>query len=310
MDIDEKPIQLELTGPEISLEIQKSPSIKVLLLKMAFLSMIRPSTLSHDTSLSKARIVLNNLRPNREMIQGYKSVCGFSRPDDTIPISYFQTLFIGLLGKFITTPYFPINPMGLIHIGQSFEQKRPIAMDETLDLSCRLQGVTKTQKGITSQFLLEVMSDKKIVWQGISSFFTRSKHKKAREKRPEKKEENFLPIMETIMVPWNMGRRYARVSGDYNPHHLHWLTARVFGFKQPIAHGMWSLARVMARLEKECDTPYPVGVNAEFKLPIFMPATITMGYEKIKNQPQKDLINFELRDEKKRLPHLKGQLFF
>jgi acyl dehydratase len=365
MAIDEKTIQLELTGSETLVEIKEYPSIKALFLKMFFLSMVRPSSHSDDIIVSKARIVLNNLRPDREIIQGYKDVCGFSKPhnietnnlktnnikpdkrqiNNNIPISYLQTLFIGLLGKFITTPYFPINPMGLIHIGQSFEQKRAITVDETLDLSCRLHYVTKTQKGIITQFLLEVMSDKKIVWQGISSFFTRNKVKQSKKERDEKKEETFLKIKETISVPQNMGRQYAGVSGDYNPHHLYWFTAMIFGFKQPIAHGMWSLARVIASLEKNFDTQYPLGVEAAFKLPIFMPASISLGYEKLTNQPDddpldknrpvknrsgknrpdkdrsdkdrsdkgqpvKNQINFELRDKKKGLPHLKGQFYF
>jgi len=329
MDIAENPVHLELTGPEISVEIKKYPSIKTLFLKMALLSLKRPSTLADDINLSRARMVLNNLTLDTEKIQKYKRVCGFTNPGNTIPISYFQTLFIGLLGKFVTTPYFPINPMGLIHIGQSFEQKRPITTDETLVLSCSLHGVTKTQKGITSQFLLEVISDKKTIWKGISSFFTRSKIKRSK-KKISKEKETFLTILETIFVPRDMGRQYAGVSNDYNPHHLHWLTARIFGFKQPIAHGMWSLARVIASLESDCESQYPRGVNAEFKLPIFMPATITLGYEKQKpetsktqtsktqdskpptdkNKTHENQINFELRDESKGVPHLKGQFYF
>jgi acyl dehydratase len=40
------------------------------------------------------------------------------------------------------------------------------------------------------------------------------------------------------------GRRYARVSGDYNPIHLWGLTARAFGFRRPILHGLATGARV------------------------------------------------------------------
>lgn len=36
----------------------------------------------------------------------------------------------------------------------------------------------------------------------------------------------------------DLGRRYARVSGDINPIHLHALSARAFGFRRAIAHGM------------------------------------------------------------------------
>ena len=36
-------------------------------------------------------------------------------------------------------------------------------------------------------------------------------------------------------LPADQGRRYAAVSGDYNPIHLYGWAARPFGFKQPIA---------------------------------------------------------------------------
>ena len=52
----------------------------------------------------------------------------------------------------------------------------------------------------------------------------------------------------TIDVPGDIGRRYAGVSGDPNPIHMYAVTARLFGFKSAIAHGMWSYARVLAAL--------------------------------------------------------------
>ncbi len=278
------------------------------------------------------------MKPNTKKILRYKRVCGFSCPDDSnaidpdntdIPASYLQTLFIGVLGKFITTAHFPINPLGLIHVGQSFEQKRAVTTDETLDLACELQGVTKSPKGIHTQFLLTVYSGNEVVWQGISTFFTRSKNKRPKKKRVERKEEQFLDIKESILVPRDTGLKYAGVSGDYNPHHLYGFTAKMIGFKQPIAHGMWSFARVMASMEKKFGARYPMRADAAFKLPIFMPATVTLGHEPAKrieeNQPFKTLpdetrinetrinktrIDFELRDEKKGLPHLKGQFEF
>src|SRR6266487_1403229 len=44
-------------------------------------------------------------------------------------------------------------------------------------------------------------------------------------------------------LPADLGRRYAAVSGDRNPIHLYRLTAWLFGFRRPIAHGMWAAAR-------------------------------------------------------------------
>lgn len=300
---------IPLADPETSLEIKALPSMGFIFLKALLISPFRSNTIADEAVINKSRIVLNGYTPDKDLISNYRQVCAFSedRPD-IIPISYLQTLFIGLLGKFITSSFFPINPLGLIHIFQSFEQKRPVTTDETLDLACTLGSIKKTEKGIETNFILEVMSKDKLVWKGISIFFTRSRIKKQKSSR--KKDDIFLEKKETILVPSDTGRKYACVSRDYNPYHLYTVLAKLFGFKRAIAHGMWSLARVVASLDKEFGIQGPAVIEASFKLPIFMPATITLGYDcqsETKNQ-KTTIVIFELRDKQKGLPHLKGRL--
>ncbi|MCP3873759.1 MAG: hypothetical protein GY699_11455 [Desulfobacteraceae bacterium] len=300
--------KVELADSEIIVEIKKHPSMGFIFLKALLISFLRSSTIADNAVVDRTRIVLKNYTPNKDLVRNYRTVCSFSQDKKNfIPISYLQTLFIGLLGKFITSPFFPINPLGLIQISQSFKQKRPVRIDEILDLSCAICGINKTQKGIETTFALEVKSNKELVWQGISTFFTRSPVK--RKKTPKKKDEKFLEKKETIFVPTGTGRRYAVVSGDYNPHHQYNILAKLFGFKKAIAHGMWSLARVIASLDKEFDIHESVKIEASFKLPIFMPATTALGFEsKTDKDNQQTIINFELRDKQKGLPHLKGRL--
>ncbi len=300
--------QIALAVPETLVEIKTYPSMKFIFVKAFLTSPFRSNTFKDDLIVQKTRIVLKNYLPDKKLIKNYRIVCGFSqdRPE-IIPISYLQTLFIGLLGKFITSSFFPINPLGLIHIFQSFEQKRAVTMDEILDLACSLDSIKKTGKGIEIGFALEVWSKGELVWQGASVFFTRSPVKK--KQTAEKKEELFLEKKENILVPADTGRKYAKVSGDYNPHHLYTVFAKFFGFKRAIAHGMWSLARVVASLDKEFDIHDSAFVEASFKLPIFMPATTCLGYDcQNDTENQQTIVNFELRDKQKGLPHLKGRL--
>jgi acyl dehydratase len=71
----------------------------------------------------------------------------------------------------------------------------------------------------------------------------------------------------------DLGRRYARVSGDRNPIHLWKLSAKMLGFKRQIVHGMWSKARVCAAIEPAL-ADAPVCVRCEFKQPIFLPGKV------------------------------------
>jgi acyl dehydratase len=70
-------------------------------------------------------------------------------------------------------------------------------------------------------------------------------------------------------VPGDTGRRYAAVSGDRNPIHLHSLSARAFGFPSAIAHGMWTYARALAWLDGRLGDSHTSEI--EFRAPLRIP---------------------------------------
>jgi len=295
-------------GPQILVPMTQMPGVPALFGKLLALAMVRSPNLSLDTHLKNACIIFRNHRIDKDKLRGFKQVCGYDPDTDSMPAPFIQTLFIGLVSKFIGSPYFPITPMGLIQVSQSFELKQALSAEIPLDLFCRLLDMTQTDRGIHTRFSMEAKisqgeDDALPVWQGVATYFTRAKH--PGPKNIKKREDIPLPLEETMGVPENTGRQYAAVSGDYNPHHLYGWTARFMGFKQAIAHGMWSLARSCANLEKAFGYPETFELEGEFKLPIFLPATITLGIA-----PRQDGARFELRDQDQKLPHLKGSFRF
>ena len=292
------------SGPTTEIRVTRVPSIPKLFATLIALSFARKSRLAEDASLENVRTVFEGWQLDPAQISRFKSVCGYGDDGHPVPAPYIQTLFIGLVSRFIGSPHFPINPMGLIQVGQSFCLERPIALSESLDLSCTLKDMTQTPRGITTRMSFEAESKGGLVWQGIATYFTRAKNPPPKD-RSQKVEEAGLPVREVIRVPANTGRRYASVSRDFNPHHLYPWTAKLIGFKRAIAHGIWSLARAGASLEKAYGYPEHLEMEGALKLPIFLPSTVTLGYEK-----QEEGIRFELRDEKRALPHLKGTFSF
>ncbi len=91
--------------------------------------------------------------------------------------------------------------------------------------------------------------EKELVWQGIATYLTPVKGRETKGKKPLPLDTP-LPVKEIIDVPGNTGRRYAAVSRDFNPHHLYTWTALPMGFKHPIAHGIWSMARAAQALKR------------------------------------------------------------
>jgi len=95
----------------------------------------------------------------------------------------------------------------------------------------------------------------------------------------------------------NTGRRYALVSGDFNLIHIHAVTAKAFGFKQAIAHGMWSKARALASLE----LPEAYEADVNFKLPMYLPSRV----ELLSAEQGQDTV-FLICNAKSHKPHVAG----
>lgn len=290
-----------------SVHLTHLPPMPAIFCKLLMSAVGKQTRIPFHGRVTKGRLCLHKVSFDPNRVHRYRQVCGFSHaPEDpAVPPGYLQTLFIGLLGRYITSDFFPINPMGLIQTGQQFESRCPVLISDTLDLFCTLQDMTLTAKGISTRFLLEIYRDDKQVWQGISTYLTRTSRSKSTSRTVQ---DRPLPARMSVEVPAGTGRGYARVSGDYNPHHLSNVTARIIGFKQAMVHGMWSLARTLACLEQITPLVPPYSVDAAFKLPIFMPATLRLGYEQVLNGRTFHRIFFDLRDAATLGPHLKGHI--
>ena len=288
-------------GPETELRINCVPSIPKLFTRLIALSFVRNSHMDEDATIDNVKTIYEGWRLDPAQVCRFKSVCGYTDEGHPVPAPYIQTLFIGLVSRFISSAHFPINPMGLIQIGQSFRLERPIALSEPLDLTCSLSDMTQTPKGITTRMSFEAKSKGDVVWQGIATYFTRAKNPPPKDRSAKPTEEG-LPVREIIRVAANTGRRYAgRIPRLQPPSSVpvdgktHWFQNR----PSPMAPG--ALPGAGASLEKGYGYPEHFEMEGALKLPIFLPATITLGYEK-----QGEDILFELRDEKRALPHLKG----
>lgn len=111
----------------------------------------------------------------------------------------------------------------------------------------------------------------------------------------------------------DLGRRYAAVSGDRNPIHMHALTARPLGFPRAIAHGMWTKARCLAALSKgpfAATTTGPFSIEVRFRRPILLPATVAFASAQApgRNGVAGEAVGFGVRDAGDGSEHLVGRM--
>jgi acyl dehydratase len=110
-------------------------------------------------------------------------------------------------------------------------------------------------------------------------------------------------VTATWRLAGDLGRRYASVSGDFNPIHIHPVSAKLLGFPSAIAHGMWTKARCLAALDPHL--PESFSVEASFRKPILLPATVQFA-----ERSDEEGISFSVQGAGKGTPHLGGRLSF
>jgi acyl dehydratase len=210
------------------------------------------------------------IRADAALVERYREVCGFA-PSDVLPITYPQVLVTALHLWLMTQPEFPFSLLGLVHLRNKIEQTHGLPVDGVYDVVASVGPARRIPNGVIFDLITELTdASGEVVYKAVTTPLVRLKTDAPKGKMPE-------PVLsgvadyKAIDAPADTGRRYAAVSQDYNPIHLYPLTARLFGFKQAIAHGMWTVARCAALLEGDLDGA-PRELQVQYRAPVMLPA--------------------------------------
>jgi len=233
------------------------------------------------------------VRIDPSRLASYREVCGFA-PSAAVPATYPHILAFPLHMRLMTDGSFPFPAVGLVHLANRISVLRPLRGSETLDLRACTTAVEPHPRGRTFSLVTEASVGGEAVWEERSTMLRRGGGGGETSRNGAKPP---APA-ETWKLPGDLGRRYAGVSGDRNPIHMHPLSARLFGFPRAIAHGMWTKARCLAALDDELPETYTVDV--EFRKPILLPGTVAFG---------NDAGRFAVRDAAREdVVHLQGRI--
>ena len=217
--------------------------------------------------------------PDPEELREYRAICGIA-DDGALPPTYPQVLATPLHAAIVAHADFPLPALGMVHLENRIRQHAPIDEGATLDMECRLSGWRWDERlGVKFAIETTVRVLGEVVWESELWALSRGKKealiRKDKSGRRRKKQKPGEPPDCKVSVIFDasadLGRRYAAVCGDYNPIHLHPMTARPFGFRQPIIHGMWTLARCWAEIADQIDTG-ELEMTVRFKRPLYLPS--------------------------------------
>jgi acyl dehydratase len=208
-------------------------------------------------------------------VADYAHLCGFGLGAHP-PMPWPHLLGFPLQAALMSRRDFPVSMVGLVHVENRMTWTRPIDYGESLDVSVHGADVRPHRRGRLVDLVAEVSSGGEIVWHGVSTYLARGRgDESARQEGPPDVDALRSRALVQLRFAEDAGRRYASVSGDVNPIHLHALSARALGFDRAIAHGMFSYARVLASLGARL--PAAGSSTVWFREPVKLPSTTRLA---------------------------------
>jgi acyl dehydratase len=258
--------------------------------------------------IPELELTLPRAGANAEQVAAYARVCGFPLHDH-LPPTYPHVLAFPLHMAVMAEGSFPFGAVGLVHVENSISQLRRIGLDEELEIKVKPTKLKSHPKGRTFSLQTKVKAGNRIVWESTSTMLRRGPTKPPADGPESRNMDRFEAHRQleevgagaTWRLGGDLGRRYASVSGDRNPIHIHALTAKPLGFSRAIAHGMWTKARCLAALDSRLPDAFQVDVR--FRKPIFLPGKVEFA-----SVADGDEIEFAVRDAKRGTPHLDGRV--
>jgi acyl dehydratase len=254
--------------------LPEAPNLPALFARAALTARGRGGDLP-DTRLARAGMPVDAAQ-----VADYARVCQFPLTD-TLPVTFPHLLAFPLQVALMTDPAFPLALPGLVHVRNRISVLRPLGAGEVVDVEVWAERFAAHVRGATVDLCASVSAGGAEVWRGRSTYLARGATAPAGA-RDADVTVSVVALDRTAAqwrVPADAGRRYAKVSGDVNPIHLSSLSAKAFGFKRAIAHGMWVQARALAALSGRL--PDAVDVDVAFRKPLFLPSTVTLATEPV-----------------------------
>ncbi|MGB5324397.1 MAG: MaoC/PaaZ C-terminal domain-containing protein [Pseudomonadales bacterium] len=229
------------------------------------------------TRLPEQTFAYRGQRIDAQHLAQYRKVCGFGDAD-SLPLTYLHVLAFRLQLAMLLNDNCDFPLLGLVHIQNEITRHKALPPAAHYDFACSFEPVAGHRRGKLIATSLTASIDGELVWEDRSVNLCRMQNKAFDKDSPAALE--LLPAgrkpCSSTAEPWqlgaDLGRRYAKVSGDRNPIHLYRLTAKMLGFKRQIVHGMWTKARVCAEVEPTMGDA--LRVKCDFKQPVFLPGKV------------------------------------
>ncbi|HZH68361.1 MAG TPA: MaoC/PaaZ C-terminal domain-containing protein [Chitinophagales bacterium] len=231
----------------------------------------------------------------------YSDFCKmFEYNDATVPSTYWYIRLFSMQTLLLAHPDAPFPMPGLVHLSFKINQYTTIYPTDKLDTTVKFGNLIQHDKGTGVETIMSLSRHGQVVWEQKNINLYLGKKGLGIPGEDIVEGEITEPDLSTL---WSLHPKnaidFAKVSGDFNPIHLHDITAKIFGFRKQIAHGWYSLCRAVSPMSTTIKGIHEL--YGSFKKPLFLPSKV-LG----RTQEDNGLVLFDVINEKEGYPHLKG----
>lgn len=214
--------------------------------------------------------------PPDGLVEKYRQVVGSSAAMPlTFPALVASRLHRDLMGQ----GDLPVSGLGMVHVATQMWASGRLPADARWHVAAWADGARHVRSGLEIDLWASCTTDA-ASWTARVVVLSRSRKASGSDASasPELPDaDGDWPVRTTLSAGEGVGRAYASVSGDYNPIHLHALTAKAFGFPRAIAHGWWALPRSLALLGvDETPTTGETYLDVAYRRPVLLPSRPTL----------------------------------
>ncbi|NVK54623.1 MAG: hypothetical protein HWE26_03320 [Alteromonadaceae bacterium] len=236
-----------------------------------------PVTAASLESLQRAPVMWQTFLPN---VKHYERYCKLVKWDNPILVHplYWQVRSLSLQLKLLSHPKSPFALLGLVHLDNVVAEYADARVDIPCEMVARFNQVYQHRKGLAVVVQVTASQRGRRVYDATGTYLMR-RAGQIHGLAPYEGHNNGVIMNDTNVATLSFSpadvRRYAWISGDVNPIHLSALTARMFGFKRAIVHGMFSSARAIAAFDTRQQLRGEA-LSFSFKRPILVPAEVDL----------------------------------
>lgn len=294
-----------------TLEFTRQPSVLKAYSKML---RTRPG-LSAGESLPPLSATLQDFLPVYGEVRAYEEVCGLPHSEGSeaqhLPLIYPQVLAAPLHMQLLAHPNFPLTSAGMIHLRNTITRHSHVPLYARLKVTASLGQTRHEDVGLEFDILTTVHVDGELLWEATTTILQKPQGKPSKSKAKKRERVPLTSSLDgpdrsvVLRVPASQGRRYAAICKDYNPIHLHPLSAKLFGFPRAIAHGMWVLGRSVAEVIEELPKE-ACFMEVAFKRPVLLPSKVLLT---TKRHTEDGHIKLAVTTRDGAIPHVTARIF-